>query len=194
MPLETFAYAINRFDRIDDGSLIHTEDFAQVLGLHPAEKYDKANYEMIGRSLLLHSKSGIKDLQQMARRLLVNILLANADAHAKNWTLIYRDQIYPELSPAYDIVSTLPYIPQDTQSALNMGKTKDWYQTNMGTFEYWALRIGAPWSAIKPHLNAVMETARSEWPSALDDLPVVDEHSKIIKDHWRKLHSDFRID
>ncbi len=29
----------------------------------------------------------------MARRLLINILLGNGDAHFKNWTLIYRDRI-----------------------------------------------------------------------------------------------------
>jgi serine/threonine protein kinase HipA of HipAB toxin-antitoxin module len=45
----------------------------------------------------------IGNAQQFARRLLVNILVANGDAHLKNWSLIYPDTVTPELAPAYDI-------------------------------------------------------------------------------------------
>ena len=35
----------------------------------------------------------MSDAQQFARRLLVNILLANGDAHLKNWSLLYADKV-----------------------------------------------------------------------------------------------------
>jgi serine/threonine-protein kinase HipA len=44
-------YAIRRFDR-PEGGRRHTEDFAQVFNLRTNQKYDHANYEMIGRTLL----------------------------------------------------------------------------------------------------------------------------------------------
>lgn len=80
------------------------EDFAQVLVKYPHEKYNSANYEQIGRVLYEFSGDALADVQQFARRLLVNILLANGDAHLKNWSLQYEDKVTPRLSPAYDIV------------------------------------------------------------------------------------------
>src|SRR5437879_13082795 len=34
--------------------------------------------------------------------------------HLKNWSLLYPDRRTPVLSPAYDFVATLPYLPGDT--------------------------------------------------------------------------------
>lgn len=47
----------------------------------PEEKYKSGNYEQIGRIILEYSGSGLVDLQQFARRLLANILLANGDRY-----------------------------------------------------------------------------------------------------------------
>lgn len=55
----------------------------------------------------------------MARRLLLNILLGNGDAHLKNWTIHYENQVSPCLAPLYDVVFTAPYIEYDNL-ALNM--------------------------------------------------------------------------
>ena len=65
----------------------------------------------------------LANAQQFARRLLVNILLANGDAHLKNWSLIYPDAVTPELAPAYDSVFTRAYIENERHFALNLGKT-----------------------------------------------------------------------
>lgn len=92
LPNEKLAFAIKRFDR--DGDMrVHMEDFAQVLVKYPQAKYDSVNYEQIGRILYEYSGDGLVDAQQFARRLFVNILLANGDAHIKNWSLLYLDQI-----------------------------------------------------------------------------------------------------
>ncbi|MBT5966484.1 MAG: type II toxin-antitoxin system HipA family toxin, partial [Gammaproteobacteria bacterium] len=104
LPDEKLAFAIKRFDR-DGNTRIHMEDFAQVLVKYPHKKYDSANYEHIGKVIYDFSGDGLSDAQQFARRLLVNILLANGDAHIKNWSLLYQDQVTPRLSPAYDIVT-----------------------------------------------------------------------------------------
>jgi serine/threonine-protein kinase HipA len=52
-----------------------------------------------------------------------SVLIGNADMHLKNWSLLYPDRRKPVLSPAYDFVATLPYIPGDTL-ALNFGGSK----------------------------------------------------------------------
>ena len=192
LPNETFAFAIKRFDRHEE-QRIHMEDFAQVLVKDPDEKYSSANYEQIGKILYEYSSDGLADAQQFARRLLVNILLANGDAHLKNWSLLYSDKINPRLSPAYDIVTTLVYIEGESQFALNLAKTKNWYDVTLSHFESWATRAGIPWRAIKPHIDDVMDKARSIWPKALQDAPMNEEQKQQLKVHWSKLQDEFRI-
>jgi serine/threonine-protein kinase HipA len=192
LPDEELAFAIKRFDR-NDNARIHMEDFAQVLVKYPHQKYNSANYEQIGRILYQYSGDGLNDAQQLARRLLVNILLANGDAHLKNWSLLYSDQVTPRLSPAYDIVTTSVYIDDERQYALNLGKTKDWYEVSIANFEFWANRSEIPWRAIKPHLDDTMDKARSLWLDRIKDLPMNEDHKLKIKDHWGKLQEDFKI-
>lgn len=192
LPNEEYAFAIRRFDRSGD-TRIHMEDFAQVFVKYPHQKYNSANYEQIGKILYQYTGDGLANVQQFARRLLVNILLANGDAHLKNWSLIYNDLVTPELSPAYDIVTTQVYMSDETQYALNMGKTKEWYQVTMATFQSLANRSDIPWRVIKPHLDDTMEKARSLWPNALKDLPMDDAHKILLKKHWISLQKDFQI-
>lgn len=193
LPNEKLAFAIRRFDR-DGNQRIHAEDFAQVLVQYPHNKYNAANFENIGKIVYEYSGDGLADAQQLARRLLVNILLANGDAHLKNWSLLYPDKITPRLSPAYDIVTTNVYIEGETQYALNLGKTKEWYTVTSEHFKTWTEKAGIPWRAIKPHLDDAMEKARSLWPKALKDLPMDDAQKKKLREHWIKLQNDFRIE
>lgn len=192
LPNEKLAFAIKRFDRNND-QRIHMEDFAQVLVKYPHEKYNSASYEQIAKILYNYSGDGLEDTQQFARRLLVNILLANGDAHIKNWSLLYSDQVMPRLAPAYDIVTTSVYIENERQYALNLGKTKEWYDVTYENFEAWAKRAGVPWRAIKPHLDDALEKARSLWPEKLNELPMNEEHKEKLRTHWANLQKDFRI-
>ena len=193
LPNEHYAFAIRRFDR-HEGKRIHMEDFAQILVKYPLEKYRSGNYQQIGKILYDYTEDGLGDVQQFARRLLVNILLANGDAHLKNWSMLYPDTVTPILSPAYDIVTTRVYMGDEREFALNLGKGKDWYQSSMAQFEYWSSKADIPWRAIRPHLLDTMEKARSLWADALKDLPMDEVHKVDLKEHWRNLHTDFRIE
>jgi serine/threonine-protein kinase HipA len=192
LPDEKYAFAIRRFDR-QGQERVHTEDFAQVLTKYPHEKYDGASYEQIGKILFNFTGHGLANAQQFARRLLVNILLANGDAHLKNWSLIYPDTFTPELSPAYDIVTTRVYMWDERKYALNLGKIKEWYNVSMEHFQLWASKADIPWRAVKPHLLDTLDKARILWRKELASLPMDDEHKQVLREHWQNLHSDFRI-
>lgn len=192
LPKESYAFGIKRFDR-DNQRRIHSEDFAQVLVKYPHEKYNAANYEQIGRILYQFTGNGLGNAQQFARRLLVNILLANGDAHLKNWSLLYSDQFTPALAPAYDIVTTNVYIKGEKEYALNLGKTKQWYQVTLDHFETWTRKADIPWRAIKPHLDDTMAKARDLWPNALAELPMDEVHKEKLRIHWQSLQKDFRV-
>lgn len=193
LPEEQCAYAIRRYDRDARRKRIHAEDFAQVLFKYAHEKYGSTNFEHIGRVVYQFTGHKLANVQQLARRLLVNILLGNGDAHLKNWSLIYPDRLTAELAPAYDIVYTQAYIPGESQASLNLAGEKNWYKMNLGHFESWANSVGVPWRAIRPQLDDVMEKARSLWPDYLRQAPMNGEHKEALKMHWARLSSDFAL-
>lgn len=192
LPDERQAFAVRRFDR-DAGQRVHMEDFAQILVRYPHDKYGAANYEQIGRIVYEYSGDGLGDIQEFARRLLVNVLLANGDAHLKNWSLFYPDKVTPMLSPAYDILTTSVYVENESGSALNLGGEKPWRTVRYEHFKRWSEKVGVPWRAIEPRLKEVMERVRDTWGSALKELPMNAEHKKALRRHWASLSEDFWI-
>ena len=106
------ALAVERFDRLPGGDPVHMEDFAQVFGLFPDDKYGRRSYANIAS--VLWAESGQEATYEFVRRVVFSVLIGNADMHLKNWSLLYPDRRTPVLSPAYDFVATLPYLPGDT--------------------------------------------------------------------------------
>lgn len=115
------ALAVERFDRRADRTRVHMEDFAQVFGLYPDDKYGHKSYANIAS--VLWAETGQQATYEFVRRVVFSVSTGNADMHLKNWSLLYPDRRTPELSPAYDLVSTLPYIPGGTL-ALNFGDSR----------------------------------------------------------------------
>jgi serine/threonine-protein kinase HipA len=114
------ALAIERFDR-EGTRRIHMEDFAQVFGLFPDDKYERRSYANI--AAVLWAETGDVGTYEFVRRLVFSVLIGNADMHLKNWSLLYPDGRTPVLSPAYDFVATLPYIRADSL-ALTFGGSR----------------------------------------------------------------------
>lgn len=115
------ALAVERFDRIPGGQRVHMEDLAQVFGLFPDDKYGHKSYANIASVLWAEARQ--EDTYEFVRRVVFSVLIGNADMHLKNWSLLYPDKRTPILSPAYDFVATLPYLPKDTL-ALNLGGSR----------------------------------------------------------------------
>ena len=97
------------------------EDFAQVFGKFPNDKYKGYSYANIAS--VLWAEAGEESTVEFVRRLVFSVLIGNADMHLKNWSLLYPDQRTPALSPGYDFVSTIPYIPGDSL-ALSFGGSR----------------------------------------------------------------------
>lgn len=117
-PFTGHALAVERFDRGPGGKRTHMEDFAQVFGLYPDRKYEKRSYANIAE--VLWAETGEEGTYDFVRRLVFSVVIGNGDMHLKNWSLLYPDGRTPVLSPAYDFVSTLPYIETD-ELALSFG-------------------------------------------------------------------------
>ena len=85
--MEGQAMAIERFDRLSDGSSVHIEDFAQIFDIYPKDKYKKAS--MFNIASVIAAESDDADIRELVRRLVFNTLIGNADMHIKNLSLIH---------------------------------------------------------------------------------------------------------
>ncbi|MFC4278848.1 type II toxin-antitoxin system HipA family toxin [Achromobacter aloeverae] len=104
--------AVVRYDRKPEGGRIHCEDFAQVLGQMPEDKYgggrrggSPLTYLDVAAVLYAFESLGEAAVHELLRRLVVNEMLGNPDMHLKNIGLRYPDGRTPEFPPAYDIVA-----------------------------------------------------------------------------------------
>jgi len=118
--MEGSALAVQRFDRAEGGRRIHMEDFAQVFGVFPEAKYGTRSYANLAG--VLWAETGESGTYEFVRRLVFSVLIGNGDMHLKNWSVVYPDGRSAVLAPAYDFVSTIPYIPGD-QLALAFGRS-----------------------------------------------------------------------
>jgi len=163
LPTETGrSLLVRRFDRPGDGRRVHMEDFAQVFGVYPEKKYHRASYGSIAR--VLWREVGADAIAEFVRRLVFNALLGNADAHLKNWSLLYPDGQTPRLAPAYDLVSTVAYLPDD-QLALSLGGTKVFAEIDLERFRRFAIRENLPQRLVLQTARRTAEAIRDQWPS-----------------------------
>ena len=121
IPLQAeHALAIKRFDRVRDrrsaGAVVgaaarrlHCISAATVLRAEtPGGETPHFGYPQLARALrrFADDKTVDAQLQELFRRMVFNILIANTDDHEKNHSFIVRANGVLELSPAYDIVPT----------------------------------------------------------------------------------------
>ena len=158
--LDKNALAVKRFDRKENGSRIHIEDFAQVYSQYPKNKYGKVSYLNIAK--MLWTLTGEEGLVDFIRRLVFTIIIGNGDMHLKNWSFIYHDGITPKLSPAYDFVSTVPYIPSDTL-ALTLSYTKKFEEITVKHFKQLAEKAELPTFIVLQTMREAIDTVISVW-------------------------------
>lgn len=177
---EQVAFAIRRFDRPAPGKRVHMEDFAQVLDLFPEQKYDHCNYETMAKVIWV--VVGDAGLQDFLRRLVFMVASGNGDAHLKNWSLLYTDPVAPVLSPAYDLVSTIQYMPAD-RMALNLARSKQWTDVTSQSFSRLARKIGADKQAVTQAVAQSVELIRGAWLDHANDFGYGADQRRVIERH-----------
>lgn len=109
------ALLVERYDRIRHGSKvqrIHQEDFCQATGRPPEMKYESEGGPSVaecGSLIRAHGAGPGASLLQFLDALLFNLLIGNADAHSKNYSLLLEGPGAPRLAPLYDLLSTRVY-------------------------------------------------------------------------------------
>jgi serine/threonine-protein kinase HipA len=109
------AICVLRYDRrvSRTGALqrLHQEDFAQANGTPPGRKYERGT--LAGPSLATLLSTGrylpSTDALSLLDNVIFNILVANSDAHAKNYSLLLPIGAGPRLAPLYDVSTVLAW-------------------------------------------------------------------------------------
>lgn len=177
------AFVIRRFDRSEHGA-IHTEDFAQVFGQYPDKKYEKASYRSIASVLGVETNQ--EDVSEFIRRLVFSTLIGNADMHLKNWSLIYLDKKNARLAPAYDLLSTIAYIPDET-AALKYARTKKMAELNMEELAYLANKAKLPEKLVLDTAQQTVSDFMEVWAKEKTNLALTSEMITVVETHLRKL-------
>lgn len=120
-------FIIERYDRIKDGNLIqrlHQEDFCQALGIMSTSKYQNDGGPGIADIFNTITKVctvPALETQKFLRYVIFNYLMGNCDSHGKNYSLLYKNNRV-ELSPLYDVVSTVIYPGLTEKLSMKIGK------------------------------------------------------------------------
>jgi len=178
------ALAIERFDRLQGGAAVHTEDFAQVFGVYPEDKYKKASARNI--AAVIAAEGGEADIVEFIRRLTFNTLIGNADMHLKNWSVIYPDRRHAALAPAYDFVSTIPYIP-DRKAALNFSRTKRFDEYSEDELAHLAARALLPEKLVLDTARETVALFHQHWRAEKTNLPLSADAIKAIEAHFKTI-------
>lgn len=178
------AFVMRRYDRLESGRRIHQEDFAQVLDVYGERKYDATNYETIASIIV--RLTGIDGLHEYLRRLVFVVLSGNGDAHLKNWSLYYPDDTRAELSPAYDLVATVQYLPNQ-KLALNLASSKLFEDVSLASFQRLARKIGVDEANVSDLVRSSVATTLTAWRELRDDLPVPDVYRAQVDEHLRSI-------
>lgn len=150
-------FIMRRFDRVD-GKRLGFEDMAVLTGKGTEQKY-QGSYEMLARAIRLYCPPDHvqASLEALYRSVVVSCIVGNGDAHLKNFGLLYSN---PEsndsrLAPAYDIVNTTAYIPEDSL-ALELGGNKSLFASRLGLMNFAQVcEVKNPRGVIEQTLTAV---------------------------------------
>ena len=112
------ALLVKRFDRTEDGERFHFEEFNQLLGKRPEDKYE-ACYEHMADFIIQNGDICLRaECDTLFRRVMACILTGNTDAHLKNFAMAHTESGL-RLTPSYDLVATACY-PQYQTLALGI--------------------------------------------------------------------------
>ena len=131
---------VARYDRAGaDGRTIrmHQEDFAQALGVPSNRKYATEGGPTFRDAFALLRSAATRparEVLKLADAAVFNLIIGNADAHAKNFSLLRTDSGEIVLSPLYDLVATHVWGELSPRLAMRFGGAATLEETRGETF------------------------------------------------------------
>ena len=168
---------VERYDRrsAPDGKVerLHQEDFCQALGFGPQRKYASDGgpgfpecFELV-RRVCTHPAVAVLGLLDAA---IVNVLLGNADAHGKNYSLLRKPEGEVVLAPLYDLLSTVAYPRYTPRFAMNIAGRRTLEELRRIDWERLAGRCGVAPPFVRRRVSELSELAVGRAAAVAEEL------------------------
>lgn len=194
---------VERYDRTRDDKIqrIHQEDFCQALGVAPENKYQSEGGPGLVQCVDLIRQASTRpapDLLRFVDAVIINFLIGNHDAHAKNFSLLYRSEV-TELAPLYDLICTVVYPGLTRKMAMQIGNEYRAQYVRRRHFERFAREADLGTALLIQRALAVTEraeeTAKQLAASFREqgfDRPVLERVLTTIMSRVRQLETELR--
>lgn len=173
------ALLVERYDRVRDAegrlSRLHQEDFCQALGYPSELKYESQggpNLRQCAELIRNRLRLGPPALQHFLDWVVYSAVIGNADAHAKNLSLLYSQDGSKRLAPFYDLVPilSLPESLIDREPALRIGAARRIDSVTTDDWREFAAAAGYAARFVLARANAVAELVADAAGRVADEL------------------------
>lgn len=154
---------VTRYDRKPgpDGVVtrLHQEDFCQAQGRPPERKYQQEGGPTAKECIELlrtWSTTPVLDIPAFLDALCFNLLIGNADAHGKNFSMLYAHG-KRFMAPLYDLVSTIMWPDLSTRLAMKIGYSDAANDLNLANFKRLAGEGELGWAMVKERVTSLAD-------------------------------------
>lgn len=177
---------VQRYDRRVEGEgtieRLHQEDFCQALGVPPARKYASEGGPTFDRCFDLVRHVCTRPAREVLKLLdaaILQMLLGNADAHGKNYSLLARPDGSIEVAPLYDLLSTIAYPDLSPMLAMKIAGRGRLRQLRRGDWDRFAASADLSARFVRRRVHELCGSAEEAGRAAMEELvsPGLDEEA-----------------
>ena len=177
---------VERYDRRVTGDdtikRLHQEDFCQALGVPPAQKYASEGGPTFARCFDLVRRVCTRPAREVLKLLdaaILQMLLGNADAHGKNYSLRARPDGSIEVAPLYDLLSTVAYPDLSPMLAMKIAGRGRLRQLRRGDWDRFAASADLSARFVRRRVRELCGAVEEAGAGAVEELvlPAVDEEA-----------------
>jgi serine/threonine-protein kinase HipA len=187
-----------RYDRIrnEQGGVarLHQEDFCQALGVPSEIKYQSEGGPNLATCFGLIrdvSTAPALDVIALFDAVIFNLLIGNHDAHAKNFSLLYRPDGSVRLAPLYDLVSTIYYPELTNKMAMKLGGEAKSDRILPAHLERFAKDAGLGVAPTLTRVSALDERLLEKLPGVEKPSRVSEAVAGLITERCERYHARF---
>ena len=179
-------YVSERYDREESGGSVRRilqEDFCQAMGVPAEEKYESDGGPSAVRCFcfLRDAGFGFAALAGFIDTLAFNFIIGNADAHAKNFSILYRDD-RASLAPLYDTLSTAVYPNLTPRMAMNIGGAREFDDVSAASFDAFAAKCDINPKFVRDRIARLSDGLAGAMDDVATELSDTGHPSPIYKD------------
>ena len=178
---------VERYDRVADenGGIrrLHQEDFCQALGFPSARKYAADGGPIFRDCFELVRASTTRPAREVLKLFdgaIFNLIIGNADAHGKNYSLIYMDAGI-EMAPLYDLLSTVAYPDLSPKLAMKVAKRATLEELRAGDWKKFADETGLTEPFVKRRSRELATSIQETVKSVSDQFTLSEEGKRLMQ-------------